>query len=203
MVSTTKPLVLVISGAGETGVSVLQGLAKAGLWVRRLFQRSQAEILKAPFSYQNLATTVRPGSMDRAEVPLLRDLGVEIHPIDWRTAGPEKLAELFQGVHTVISTVFWSTILEQKQLVDAAKSANVQRFIPGDFGTACPPGVMQLRDNVCISFHLVSSVTILRDPNACIPENRDPAICERIRVSLYVCRRRSLDASLRTAQVER
>lgn len=98
---------------------------------------------------QRLAATVRPGSLDRPQVTLLRDLGVEIHSIDWQTAGTEKLDELFQGAHTVISTVYWGVILDQKILVDAAKRANVQRFIPCDFATACPPGVMKLHDDVC------------------------------------------------------
>lgn len=30
---TAKPLVLVVSGTGATGLSVLKGLAKAGAWV--------------------------------------------------------------------------------------------------------------------------------------------------------------------------
>lgn len=38
-----KPLVLVVSGAGATGVSILQGLVKAGKWVcHRLVQNIHA-----------------------------------------------------------------------------------------------------------------------------------------------------------------
>lgn len=93
--------------------------------------------------------------MDKPEVSLIRGLGVEIHALDWQTAGADKLVELFRGADTIISTVFWGAgvILDQKKLVDAAKSAKVKRFIPCDFGTACPPGVMQLHDDVRILFH--------------------------------------------------
>lgn len=82
---------------------------------------------------------------------LLRGLGVEIIPLDWQTAGSDKLDEIFRGAYTVISTVFWGAgvILEQKKLVDAAKRANIQRFIPSDFSITCPPGIMQLHDDVC------------------------------------------------------
>jgi len=38
-------------------------------------------------------------------------------------------------------------LLHQTRLVDAAKRADVKRFIPSDFGTPCPPGVMKLHDD--------------------------------------------------------
>ena len=65
---------------------------------------------------------------------------------DWQTDRPEKLDQLFSGSDIVISTVKSEALLDQKILVDAAKRANVKRFIPSDFGIACVPGVVDVHD---------------------------------------------------------
>jgi hypothetical protein len=97
---------------------------------------------------QRLATSVRFASLSKPQVTSLSDLGVEIRASDWQTDGPEKLDQLFSGSDVVISTVNSEAHLDQKILVDAAKRANVKRFIPSDFGIVRVPGVNDIFDKV-------------------------------------------------------
>lgn len=114
-----------------------------------LYRRS----LRNKYDQQRLAASVRADSMDKPQVSKLRDIGVEIRAFDWQTARPSELDKHFEGVETVISTCYYSkpAILGQKALVDAAKRSGIKRFIPCDFGTPAPPGIMDLRDNVSSS----------------------------------------------------
>jgi len=97
---------------------------------------------------QRLATLVRSASLSKPQVASLRALGIDIWASDWQTDGPEVLDQLFFGSDIVISTVNSEARLDQKILVDAAKRANVKRFIPCDFGIARVPGVMDVSDEV-------------------------------------------------------
>jgi len=126
MSSTFKPLVLVVGGTGNIGSTVLQSLAKTNIY--------------------RLATLVRSASLSKPLVTSLSALGIEIRASDWQTDRPEKLDQLFSGSDIVISTVKSEALLDQKILVDAAKRANVKRFIPSDFGIACVPGVVDVHD---------------------------------------------------------
>jgi hypothetical protein len=91
----------------------------------------------------------------KPQVSTLRDLGVEIRASDWQNGSGPQLDELFSGVDILISTVTATVILEQKVLVDAAKRANVKRFVPCDFGTACVPGTRDLYDEVRVILSLL------------------------------------------------
>ena len=95
---------------------------------------------------QRLATLVRSASLSKPLVTSLSALGIEIRASDWQTDRPEKLDQLFSGSDIVISTVKSEALLDQKILVDAAKRANVKRFIPSDFGIASVPGVIDVHD---------------------------------------------------------
>ena len=100
------------------------------------------------FKLQRLATSVRSKSLSKPQVASLSALGIEIRASDWQTDKPEKLDQLFSASDIVISTVNAEARLDQKILVDAAKRANVKRFIPCEFGIACVPGVIDLFDKV-------------------------------------------------------
>jgi len=128
MSSTFKPLVLVIGGTGTVGSIILESLAKTNLY--------------------RLATSVRSKSLSKPQVASLSALGIEIRASDWQTDKPEKLDQLFSASDIVISTVNAEARLDQKILVDAAKRANVKRFIPCEFGIACVPGVIDLFDKM-------------------------------------------------------
>lgn len=80
-IGNQKPLVLVISGAGATGLIILKGLAEAGKWVRRgPLTLSKTELTG---EWQRLAASVQPDSTGKPGVEALRELGVEIKAIDW------------------------------------------------------------------------------------------------------------------------
>ena len=143
MSSTFKPLVLVIGGTGTVGSIILESLAKTNLYVSwSLFSDMHDYNIKL----QRLATLVRSASLSKPLVTSLSALGIEIRASDWQTDRPEKLDQLFSGSDIVISTVKSEALLDQKILVDAAKRANVKRFIPSDFGIACVPGVVDVHD---------------------------------------------------------
>ena len=145
MSSTFKPLVLVIGGTGTVGSIILESLAKTNLYVSwSLFSDMHDYNIKL----QRLATSVRSKSLSKPQVASLSALGIEIRASDWQTDKPEKLDQLFSASDIVISTVNAEARLNQKILVDAAKRANVKRFIPCEFGIACVPGVIDLFDKV-------------------------------------------------------
>ena len=58
------------------------------------------------------------------------------------------LVSILSGIDVVISAIGGMAQLAQLNLVAAAKKARVKRFIPCDFASICPPGVMMLRDEV-------------------------------------------------------
>lgn len=190
---TSKPLVLVISGAGVTGVSVLQGLARAGKWVRYAYSFLGIRLTER----QRLAASVRPNSVHKPEVSSLEDLGVEIKQLDWQTASAAELDALFEGVDTVISTCYFSAIPDQKLLVDAAKRTGVKRFIPCDFATPAPPGVMMLHDTVSTEPLLDQSFSLTP-----MIENENTRLPERPTGSVHHCGYRSLDAYVPPLQVQ-
>jgi NmrA-like family len=97
---------------------------------------------------QRLATSVRSASLSKPQVTSLRALGIDIRTSDWQTDGPEVLDQLFSGSDIVISTVNSEARLDQKLLVDAAKRADVKRFIPSDFGIPRVPSVIDVSDEV-------------------------------------------------------
>lgn len=60
----------------------------------------------------------------------------------------EQLVDELRGVQAVISTLNPFETELQKALAKASKDADVVRFVPSDWGTACVPGVMQIHDVV-------------------------------------------------------
>lgn len=66
------------------------------------------------------------------------------------TAPMTELVRYLQGFDVVISAIPSYSLHDQMALVDAAKEANVGRFVPCEYGTVAPPGVMTLKDNVSL-----------------------------------------------------
>ena len=91
---------------------------------------------------------MRSKSLSKPQLASLSALGIEIRASDWQTDKPEKLDQLFSASDIVISTVNAEARLDQKILVDAAKRANVKRFIPCEFRIVCVPGVIDIFDKV-------------------------------------------------------
>jgi hypothetical protein len=62
-------------------------------------------------------------------------------------AGPsEHLVTLLRGIDTVISSLVASALPQQIPLVDAAVKAGVKRFVPCNWATPAPRGILTLRD---------------------------------------------------------
>lgn len=58
------------------------------------------------------------------------------------------MIEVFTGQDIVISCVHASQIDAQLNLIEPLKEAKIKRFVPCDFATAAPAGVMALHDRV-------------------------------------------------------
>lgn len=54
------------------------------------------------------------------------------------------------GIDVVVSGIYWLNLDDQLPLIQAAKVAGVKRFVPCNFGTPAPRGVMKLLDHVRI-----------------------------------------------------
>ena len=139
-----SPLVLVVGPSGQTGSVIVNALLESGNYVRI---GPDTEVPLIPYLFQRVAGLTRPSPNARPDVDALVTRGVAIHSIDWVLGSSPALVKAFTGVDIVISCCNWQTLLQQKHLIDAAKDAGtVKRFIPCDWGTVCPPGVMALED---------------------------------------------------------
>jgi NmrA-like family len=166
-----KPLVLVIGPTGSTGLPIVNALLESGDFVRSSFIDHPPLLTHHPSTpIQRVAGLVRPDSSTSPGVKSLRDKDVAIHALDWVSAPLNELTALLknEGVEILISACSYNAIDEQTKLVDAAKAAGtVKRFIPSNWASVCPPGVMALEDRVSGRFLLGRA-----DPDACllIPE---------------------------------
>lgn len=68
------------------------------------------------------------------------------------------LVRFLIGIDVVISATFFMNLGEQIPLVDAAQAAGVGRFIPCNFQTVAPRGVMALSDAVSWGFSRVDAL---------------------------------------------
>ncbi|KAI5862074.1 isoflavone reductase family protein [Durotheca rogersii] len=118
--------VAIIGATGRTGASVTDGL---------LASETKFEI--TAFS--------RHASINSAANDALKSRGVRVVAADLR--GPKQdLVKLLTNIDIVISCIVWTGLDDQVPLAEAAKEAGVKRFIPCDFSTTAPRGVMLLRD---------------------------------------------------------
>ncbi|KAK7883446.1 hypothetical protein LTR67_011196 [Exophiala xenobiotica] len=138
----SKTKVLLLGATGETGASILEGLAADGTF--------------------DVSIAVRPSSTDKPAVRALAARGFPVITVDINTEIDPSLLEPFD---TVISSIGPEAQQSQLNFATAAKAAGVKRFVPCAFITVCPPGgVMQLRDakeevyNLIFKLHLPYSI---------------------------------------------
>ncbi|KAL0948764.1 hypothetical protein HGRIS_008895 [Hohenbuehelia grisea] len=124
--STSRKKVVIISVTGNSGEPIARGLVESGKF--------------------SITGTVRPLSLDKPIVKDFKALGITIVPIDWQTAPQADLEALFADADTVISTCSFAAVSDQPRLADAAKAAGVKRFVPSEWASVCPPGVMLIED---------------------------------------------------------
>ncbi|KAJ5963691.1 Glutathione S-transferase N-terminal [Penicillium vulpinum] len=120
-----KQKVLLLGATGETGASILKGLQESGNF--------------------DIEVLVRPASKNKPSVQKIQEQGIKIWCIDINESSD--LMSALSGVDVLISAIGPHGLLEQKKLLQAAKSAGVKRIVPCAFITVAPPrGAMLLRD---------------------------------------------------------
>ncbi|CAJ2513572.1 Uu.00g016910.m01.CDS01 [Anthostomella pinea] len=123
----SSPIKVGIVGAtGNTGKSIVNGL------------------LASDVNFEVTALT-RPESVDSDGSKALKDRGVKIVILDLKAPKAE-LVKALTGLDTVLSCISAYQLELQAGLAQAAKDAGVKRFVPCDWGSPAPRGVMLLRD---------------------------------------------------------
>ncbi|TRM70572.1 hypothetical protein BD626DRAFT_30637 [Schizophyllum amplum] len=122
--SQQKPLVVVFGASGETGRSIVEGLLRSA-------EFRVAAVARNPS---------KPNLVKFAE------RGVTVHQADLLAVTQERLREILTGADSVIATLPADCFEAQKEIVEAAKAVGVKRFVPDDFATEAPTGVMYLHD---------------------------------------------------------
>ncbi|KPY40040.1 Isoflavone reductase [Pseudomonas syringae pv. primulae] len=121
-ISNVKQRILVL-GAGELGLAVLQGLA-----ARSTESMSISVLLRQ-------ATVQSSNKAKQQEIDTIKTLGVTIETADIADASVEKLAAVLERFDTVISCVgFAAGRGTQRKLTEAALMSGVKRYIPWQFG---------------------------------------------------------------------
>ncbi|KAI2465041.1 NAD(P)-binding protein [Annulohypoxylon bovei var. microspora] len=123
---STAVKVVIVGATGKTGKEIVDGLLAS----------------ETNFDITALA---RPSSIGSAANNALKSRGVHVAAVDL-TGPKEKLVKVLTGIDVVISCIVFSSLNDQIPLVEAAKQAGVKRFVPCDFATPAPRGVMWLRD---------------------------------------------------------
>ncbi|OTA55938.1 NAD(P)-binding protein [Hypoxylon sp. EC38] len=123
---STKIKVAVVGATGRTGKSVTDGL------------------LGSDTDFDITALT-RPSSLNNAANNELKNHGVRV--VAANLTGPQDdLIQILTGIDVVISCIVYTNLDDQIPLAEAAKKAGVKRFVPCDFSTPAPRGVMILHD---------------------------------------------------------
>ena len=121
----TRPLSILVLGAGELGMPVLRSLSRRAAAVEGA---SVAVLLRA-----SVSTAL--DSAKQANLDELRALDIKVVPGDLAGASIAELADLFRGFDTVVSCVgFALGAGTQLKLTRAVLAAGVRRYLPWQFG---------------------------------------------------------------------
>ncbi|KAI1085925.1 NAD(P)-binding protein [Rostrohypoxylon terebratum] len=123
---STNVKVVIIGATGNTGNSIVNGL------------------LASETSFDITALS-RPSSVDSEANNALKSRGIRVVAADL-TGPKEELVKILTGADVVISCIVFTSLNDQVPLAEAAKEAGVKRFVPCDFATPAPRGVMTMRD---------------------------------------------------------
>lgn len=97
---------------------------------------------------QEITALTRASSLHNEANNALRALGAKVIAFDLH--GPKKdMVEALTGQDVVISCIHASQLEAQMNLIEPLKEAKVKRFVPCDFATPAPEGVMAMHDRVC------------------------------------------------------
>lgn len=97
---------------------------------------------------QDVRALTKYSSLQKPAVLELQKKGAEVIAVD--LAGSEdEIVKVLLGIDVVISTIYGGNVMEEIPLINAAKAAGVQRYLPCFFGTVAPPkGALLLREMV-------------------------------------------------------
>ncbi|TPX36539.1 hypothetical protein SmJEL517_g01397 [Synchytrium microbalum] len=122
------PVVLILGANGYTGVPIVDVILKRG--------ETKVKVLGQE---KSLSDPKKRGVFDAFKAKGAEVCVGSIQDLD-------SLKKALVGVDIVLSMVGSGLILDQIELVKLAKEAGVKRFIPSDFSTYCPPGLMAMQD---------------------------------------------------------
>lgn len=101
----------------------------------------------AYLGYKDIIVFARPSSLTKPANVALKDIGVDLRPLDLATDDQPKIVAALKGVDILISAIGPGAQLDQIPLATAAKTAGVKRFVPCAFIPVIPAGgVHDLRD---------------------------------------------------------
>ncbi|KAH7020889.1 uncharacterized protein B0I36DRAFT_393121 [Microdochium trichocladiopsis] len=151
--------VAILGATGKTGQAIVDGL------------------LESTTTKFELTALTRPSSVDKPETQALKARGVKIVPVDLTPSASlsarhnkastepahvdRELVKILTGIDVVISATFFLNLAEQIPLIDAAKVAGVGRFVPCNFQTVAPRGVMALAD---AKYEVLDHIQRIRQP---------------------------------------
>lgn len=78
-------------------------------------------------------------------------------------AGPEnEITKALHGTDVVISTIYGGSVMDEVPLINAAKAAGVQRYLPCFFATVAPPkGALLLREMVIYGTEIMQIIILI------------------------------------------
>ncbi|KAI0359473.1 NAD-P-binding protein [Trametes cingulata] len=136
--ASDKPLALVLGATGTTGGSIVKGLLESGNF--------------------RVAALVRPASISKPVTQEFRSAGVEIRTGDLQDGIP-RLKEVLEGVDILISAVDGKVVLDQKDVLRAAKElGTVKRVVPCDFAIPGKRGLQETHNNKLVIRDLVKEL---------------------------------------------
>ncbi|KAI1642376.1 isoflavone reductase family protein [Daldinia loculata] len=116
----------IVGATGRAGSSILNGL---------LASETQFDI----------TVLARPTSINSEANNELKSRGIRIVAADL-TGPKDDLVKTVKGIDIIISCIVFSSLGDQIPLAEAAKQAGVKRFVPCNFSTPAPRGVMDMHD---------------------------------------------------------
>ena len=91
----------------------------------------------------------RPESIEKPVLSAFKNRGAVIKAIASPYSDDGSLQDIIDGADVVISAINYLELQNQRPVIDAiARSPKKSRFIPCDFGTACPHGIRAMHDEV-------------------------------------------------------
>jgi hypothetical protein len=135
----------VIGATGTTGGMVVEGLLSSSTEFVGIPDYTPHEVFV--LKRQSVISFTREASIDCHANQKLKEKGVKI--VGYNLDGPqERLVEQLKGIDVPISCITWEHLHLQLPWIEAAKKANVKRFVPSEWVGPAPRGIIDIKDKV-------------------------------------------------------